>query len=104
MRVKLGSDVIASVPVRSAPAVDVVAQIEDEAGSVIVAAQPATVERVPGVGQRPSVVRAVVTLPSPADAGDYCLVWRNDAAPEWTHTVPLFVVAPAEASALGVAA
>jgi hypothetical protein len=53
MRMPLGEDVFASIPVRSGPPVNVTARVEERVtGTVIVAAQPAAVEVIRGNSRR----------------------------------------------------
>jgi hypothetical protein len=42
-------------------------------------------------------VRAVVTLPSRAEVGNYLLRWTNDAPPTWDVVVPLHVLTAEQA-------
>jgi hypothetical protein len=103
MRVKLGQEVDAYVAVRSAPLVSVVARIEEPVtGKVIGSDTPAPVEVVKGKDEMPTVVRAVVTLPCPEQAGDYLIVWENDSPPAWAVRVPLMVATADEAHALSL--
>lgn len=94
MRVKADADeLVAFIPVRSGPPVDVTAQIEDETGNVVVDAVPAVVEVIPGKGAWvPTRVHAVAALPNPGP-GDWLVHWQNTAVPTFEATVPLFVTA-----------
>jgi hypothetical protein len=102
VRFALGTDVDAFLPVRQVPPVAVTAQIEDQDGTVLVGPVDAVLERIEGVQWYPSKLRAVVTLPSPDAAGDYFVRWLNDAPPPFDVLVPLFVLEPEQARALGL--